>query len=332
MKQSASSPYVVITGKHDAHLPFVQKHLDHKLLVLDPEDVLSGQAMLSYRLESGRQPGRLRMYYNDVLLDGVRAVWYRKPNFKVSDQLQRVDSTFKEYSQSAMEQHVRSLIAQFGDALWISDYAALLYANHKSLQLRVASQLGFRMPETLMTNDPDAVRSFAKRYKTLIVKSQASNFPAQDNVARFFFAQVVPSKTLLERLDNLHLAPAIFQQHIATTSDIRVTVVGGQCFAASITTEDKAVNDTTVRDWRSAHSQRHAKFVQHDLPQREQELCIKLVHRLGLRYGAIDLVVGHDGRYWFLEINPNGQWAFVEEDCGLPIGKAIADLLASARH
>jgi len=58
-----------------------------------------------------------------------------------------------------------------------------------------------------------------------------------------------------------------------------------------------------------------------------QELCIRLVERLGLCYGAIDMILTPDGRYVFLEINPSGQYAWIEMQTGLPISAAICDLL-----
>lgn len=67
----------------------------------------------------------------------------------------------------------------------------------------------------------------------------------------------------------------------------------------------------------------------YQLPDELADKCVKLLKRLGLLYGAIDFVVDRKGTHWFLEINPMGAWGFIEEDIGLPIGKAMADLLMS---
>ncbi|MDQ3698554.1 MAG: hypothetical protein M3373_11110 [Gemmatimonadota bacterium] len=63
------------------------------------------------------------------------------------------------------------------------------------------------------------------------------------------------------------------------------------------------------------------------LPEKVEALCVELLTELNLCFGAIDIVRAPDGEYVFLEINPNGQWAWVEERTGLPISDAIADLL-----
>jgi glutathione synthase/RimK-type ligase-like ATP-grasp enzyme len=68
-------------------------------------------------------------------------------------------------------------------------------------------------------------------------------------------------------------------------------------------------------------------FEPYDLPKKISEQCITLVRRLGLLYGAIDFVHDPQGRIWFLEINPNGQWAFVDEHTTDNIGQAMANLL-----
>ena len=53
------------------------------------------------------------------------------------------------------------------------------------------------------------------------------------------------------------------------------------------------------------------------------------MERLGLNYGAIDMIVTPDGRYVFLEVNPQGQCQWIEEVTGLPINEALCDLLTS---
>jgi glutathione synthase/RimK-type ligase-like ATP-grasp enzyme len=56
------------------------------------------------------------------------------------------------------------------------------------------------------------------------------------------------------------------------------------------------------------------------------------MRRLGLEYGAIDLRLTPDGEYVFFEVNPAGQFLFVEHACGLPISAALAARLAAGRE
>jgi glutathione synthase/RimK-type ligase-like ATP-grasp enzyme len=66
------------------------------------------------------------------------------------------------------------------------------------------------------------------------------------------------------------------------------------------------------------------------LPAAIEEKCVALTQRLGLRFGCIDMIVTPEDKYVFLEINPNGQWRWVQELTGMPIAEAIADLLIHA--
>jgi glutathione synthase/RimK-type ligase-like ATP-grasp enzyme len=107
--------------------------------------------------------------------------------------------------------------------------------------------------------------------------------------------------------------------------ELRVTVVGEQVFAAEI--HSQQTNRTRV-DWRR-YDLSHTPHLPHALPEHVQVKCVELVRRLGLCYGAIDLILTPDGRYVFLEINPSGQYMWIEERTGLPISEAVANLLVS---
>lgn len=79
-------------------------------------------------------------------------------------------------------------------------------------------------------------------------------------------------------------------------------------------------------DWRQG-SRLDLKHERIELPREIEEKCFALMKCLNLRYGAIDLVCDRKGKLWFLEINPNGQWAWIENLTGYPIAAAIVDEL-----
>jgi glutathione synthase/RimK-type ligase-like ATP-grasp enzyme len=115
-------------------------------------------------------------------------------------------------------------------------------------------------------------------------------------------------------------APATVQAALMDKLDIRVTVVGEQVFAASIT-----VNGLPVAgDWRAEKSD--ACFSEYQLPQEIDRQCRQLVKLLRLRFGGIDLAL-QDSKYYFLEINPTGEWAWLVDAAGLPIDTAIGEML-----
>jgi glutathione synthase/RimK-type ligase-like ATP-grasp enzyme len=115
----------------------------------------------------------------------------------------------------------------------------------------------------------------------------------------------------------------IFQAYVPKLVELRITVVGRRIFAAEI--HSQRTNHTRC-DWRR-YDQGQTPHRPHELPRDLEQRCTALVERLCLRYGAIDMVLTPDGRYVFLEINPNGQYLWIEHETGLPISEAICDLL-----
>jgi hypothetical protein len=308
-----------ITSEDDAHLPFVRPHLSSELTVISPKSI-SGGVGLSILFEDRQN----KIIYNGRTISRVKSVWYRKPQIYQDDL--PVPKEFKRYSLTALRNHANSLYSLFPDAFWLSDYYSIQHAGSKPRQLEVARSLGFHIPATLATSDPGAAAAFLKKHGEVVVKKQATWLPVHE-VGYLDFPTTIIKKGQKVNLAGLHLAPAIFQQSIAVDFELRVTVVGEKVFAASIRDEGDTTQPEAVRDWRFGYSEGATKFEPHEISSSLEEKCVKLVKAFGLFYGAIDLIVDKKGKTWFLEINPNGQWAFIEEDTGLPIGKAIAQLL-----
>ncbi|NJR75066.1 MAG: hypothetical protein HC773_18390 [Scytonema sp. CRU_2_7] len=119
--------------------------------------------------------------------------------------------------------------------------------------------------------------------------------------------------------------PNDFQAYIPKRLELRITVVGQQVFAAEIHSQE---TNHTRYDWRR-YDHHKTPYFPHELPPEVEQRCVQLVEKLGLCYGAIDMILTPDGRYVFLEINPNGQYLWIELATGLPISDAICDLLIS---
>ncbi|WP_345005774.1 hypothetical protein [Snuella lapsa] len=113
----------------------------------------------------------------------------------------------------------------------------------------------------------------------------------------------------------------IFQNEISKEYELRVTVVNGKIFAAKI---DSQSNDNTKLDWRKGR----LKFSRYRLPQHIEEMCLRITSKLNLNFGAIDLIKTKNN-YVFLEINPNGQWVWIENDTGLNISDEIINFLTN---
>jgi glutathione synthase/RimK-type ligase-like ATP-grasp enzyme len=318
---SSDERYVVVSRTFDPHIELVDKYLPQKMLVLDPYEIADGTASLSFR--AGRYPG---IIVNGTLINNVRSVWVRKPLIYETDIINLgIDKRFREYSLHAIRRHIAMLYGVLQDSTWVSDYWAIRRASNKYLQLIEARKLGFRVPETLFTSNASQARNFVSRRKESIVK-QNDGQPTNEASPRILYTTTI-TKSDTEKIRNTSPAPAIFQQKITCKADIRVTVVGGCIFAASIRPEDHKEAES-IRDWRANYNSGTGKFAVYSLPKKTEHMCVALVKQLGLKFGAIDLIEDVRGNIWFLEINPNGQWGFIEEDTDLPIAKSIAKLMA----
>jgi len=201
-------------------------------------------------------------------------------------------------------------------------------AENKPFQLKVASELGLEIPRTVITNSPEKVREAFRFFDgAMIAKPVRTGYVdlGDDQLAIF------TSRVLEEHLQDsrsLSVSPVIYQQHIEKRSDIRVTIVGRRLFAAEI---DSQLDPEAIVDWRQTVDPGlpHRKI---ELPIDLQRLLLSLMDRLNLQYGAIDLVRTPDDRFVFLEINPNGQWLWLDDKLNLGITDAVAAWLIQERE
>jgi glutathione synthase/RimK-type ligase-like ATP-grasp enzyme len=125
---------------------------------------------------------------------------------------------------------------------------------------------------------------------------------------------------ILEMIDSLQIAPVIYQELIPKRFDVRVTIVGNRVFAAAIHSQEV---DSARIDWRRTNTE-HLPHSVHRLPTTIEAKILDFMDRLKLRYGALDFVLTPSDEYVFLEVNPNGQWVWLEDLLKLPISKSIA--------
>jgi len=196
-------------------------------------------------------------------------------------------------------------------------------AENKALQLRQARELGLPVPECLWTNDIEAARAFVERWDgRTVVKSVASAWWEEADGGRFVFASPIALGEL-PSAERLASAPVCFQQPVWPKRDIRVTVVGDSVLSAIRGGDDTTDHDPL--DWRLGPQR---PWTPYDLPDDVAARCRLLVHKLGLRFGGIDLARDERSQHWFLELNPNGEWGWLQR-AGLPIAEALADVLLS---
>ena len=285
----------------------------------------------AFRLDTDRFPPEVRLSLSEdgtfVLADrgqtlssgAIRSVWYRRhvqPEFAPG-----IEPRFVEFGTREARAHLTGALLGLREVKWMSHPAALWAAEKKPYQMGVARSLGFTLPITRVTNDPYVAQELAAT-RTLIAKAVSSGYINAESGYDAIFTSAVRDSDLQE-LDGLSLAPVTFQEWIPKRSDIRVTVVGHHVFATEILSQGR---ESSRIDWRATDTADlpHRRF---DLPASEAQRCIDLVSKLGLTFGAIDFVLDDRAALKFLEVNPNGEWMWIEDLVGYPVSDSIADFL-----
>ena len=128
----------------------------------------------------------------------------------------------------------------------------------------------------------------------------------------------------LADLSGLSLCPVTFQEMLPKSLEIRVTVVGHRVMSAAV---DSQVSARATHDWRRDGLRMVQKWEPYQLPLEVEEKILRLMDCFTLNYGAIDVILTPDGRHVFLELNPSGEFFWLERTPGLPISEAMADVL-----
>jgi MvdD family ATP-grasp ribosomal peptide maturase len=291
----------------------------------------------AFRLDTDRFPTEVRLiaHYDrdserliivdaekELNLSEVSAVWYRRLNAGA-----KIPETMTPDLRRASILETRAtLLGMIAGirAFHLDQISLVRRAGDKQLQLQIARELGLETPRTLITNDPDAVRAFAKSCERGIITKMLSSFAIyEDGQEKVVFTNPVEPEHL-EDLTGLRFCPMTFQENIPKALELRVTIVGDRVFTASI---DSQSSELGRHDWRRDGVGLLDEWKNFELPREIEERLLKLMDRFGLNYGAIDMILTPENRYIFLEINPAGEFFWLEESPGLPISKAIADLL-----
>lgn len=254
--------------------------------------------------------------FADITIDGKRlddyhSIWSRRAGFSQLN------------PEIPNSEEAKFAVRESMDALWGALYATQLpiynepeaerKANFKPYQLRLAHSCGLEIPDTLITTSPDEVLKFRDKHREIIYKSFSS------------FTPIMLDTRPLEEKDlpdlwRLRYAPAIFQEYIEHSKEYRVTVVEDDTFAAEI----RISHEKARYDWRLDGDYGVVKTT---LPADLQAMLIDLCRKLNLNSGSIDLRETPEGKIYFLEINPSGQFMFLDVYAGTDVGNCFCQML-----
>jgi glutathione synthase/RimK-type ligase-like ATP-grasp enzyme len=306
---------LILSSVTDTHAILVQKELQNnsnETKIFDLRKFSNG-LLLDYQI--GENP--IRQFIegdgSNINFTDITSVWFRRPRYPL-------------ISRRALEIEDR----RFGNMEWINAIDGMLSLDMKCVnslqhqqaaikpkQLEIARNCGLIVPETLITNNSDKVEEFLTKHANRVVH-KAMSVPTH----RFLDTRLWKEEDR-HHLTDLKLAPTIFQEYISGPYDVRATVVGNEIFSARITNPKKSDSDEI-----DSRLNLDLPYEPYELPEEISDRIFRFMEKMGLVFGTIDLKITSHGEHVFFEINPQGQFLYVEILTKLPIVRALAKYLA----
>jgi len=200
-----------------------------------------------------------------------------------------------------------------------------LYANNKIDQLKLAKIIGkdIFIPDTIVTNDPVQVRDFYEKHKGNICfklhKGVVVNSEGGNKI-------VYTNKVTKENIKNVKLVsshPCIFQEYINKNFEIRIVSTDKNSSGIAIHSQDSEISKIDYR----RYDFKNVPYKHIKLPNTVKRFCSDMLKHYRLHFGVFDFIYSKDKNYVFLELNPNGQWLWLELKSGHNLTKLVAENL-----
>lgn len=247
-------------------------------------------------------------------LSEVTAVWYRRA---IQPGMIAALPAAERHFVAGELRHLAMGLVLNPNVNWVNPIDRVSVAELKLFQLQIARQLGFRVPRTLVSSDPIKLRIFAEENESGTICKPIFHGLFVDETASYsvYTRRVTPESIDAESVNN---CPVLLQEEIPRSADVRATFIGSRCFVADIK------GNGSIVDWRDPDLS--VSYSESSLHPDIDAMCRAMLEKLGLKYGAFDFMRTPDGDLVFLEINPTGEWAWLEDRLGFPMRDAFIKL------
>src|SRR4029077_7714717 len=191
-------------------------------------------------------------------------------------------------------------------------YSASCLVRNKAVQLRLAGASGLKIPATLMSNSPAAVREFFDKYpNNAICKTFASHVWQQQGSEDLMVTETFSlNREELPGDDEVFTySPAIYQEKVRKQFDVRAVLMGERVYSFAVR---PAANSL---DWRHDAALRKVVVERIATPAAVESGILRFAAAAGVCTGSLDFAVDRNGEWWFLEINEQGQFLWLDDLC-----------------
>ncbi len=295
---------LILGGDDDEHAMHMLDYLHqrgHDAELFDSRH-FPGQMKLSY--DPRRGTGSIRLPGGRALdIRRIRSVYWRSYHGIPETRLEDPEQAFIAVNDARglLESLLIRMLCR-----WVNGWSAYHSHRTKPAQLAIVASLGVTIPETLLTNDPEAVLDFGRRHPRSIFK------PVQGGAhTRHLTAAHLDGRNLA----NLAHAPVTLQEEVPGTN-VRVFVAGERVLACEVRSGEL--------DFRDDPS---PLVIPHALNPDVEAMCLQIARALALLWTGIDMRLTPEGSYVFLEANPSPMFLGFERQTSLPLTESLAALL-----
>jgi glutathione synthase/RimK-type ligase-like ATP-grasp enzyme len=254
---------------------------------------------------------------NGLLLNQrkISGIYYRRPVLPKLE-IENIDDDLLRQLQNEAYDIYDSFLNSI-DTKYLNSKYNMIKAENKLIQLKAAENIGFLIPKTIITNDKRKLYQYINQDKKYCIKPLHLGF-FELNGNSF-----IPYTAIIEKSDyNMIINyPVLIQEYIEKEYELRLTCVGNKIFPVKILSQ---LNENTRIDWRT-NNRSAVEYDKISIREELENMCHNLLYRFGLNFACMDLIVGKNGKIYFLDLNPNGQWAWIDELLDLGITKEIEE-------
>jgi hypothetical protein len=313
---------LILTDKDDIHADTVIAHLERwgTPFIRLNQDV---ESLLRTKMTYDLKAWRVEMPTGNFSSDQVSSVWLRKSYVQMTLERSADGSPDFKLWKSEWNKTLQGLYSSLDAASWFTPFREVFRAENKYLQMKVATECGFQIPATIISNDKTDLLAFAELYQRVALKLMHQDvYRMEDGSFKGLYTNVLTPQDLTN-FEVVGENPIVLQQYVEKQYEVRYTVVGQRHFVARI---DSQVSDVSRTDWRR-YDLKTTPYTEIEPPEQVRDRVRDFMKRVELNYGGLDFIVDENSDWVFLEINALGQYLWVEDLTGLPISEAIADWL-----
>lgn len=235
-------------------------------------------------------------------------VWHRRsPRFEMPESLHQDDIVFAKQENEFFYNQIWSMCSS--KTKWLPDPSNIKNLENKIYQLNEAKSVGLRIPNTLVSNDPEEIVKFIgeKNKYGYIYKPFKLHAWRETSGYRSIYTNMIHKDDIINN-DTVRIVPGIYQERIEKSFEVRATFFGDDDISVKI---NSSIYDSERQDWR-ASTQLMSSLELYQLPRETRDLCNMYLHRIGADMGCFDFIVTEDGEFVFLEVNQQGQFLWIE--------------------